>query len=69
MKLVYVVDDDEAVRDFLFQFLSSLAGYNVEVFELAWAALDRCRAQRPDCIVSDVRMLHGSWTASSSRKS
>jgi two-component system response regulator FixJ len=55
MTLVYIVDDDEAVRDSL-SILVESAGYEVEVFELAWAALDRCRARRPDCILSDVRM-------------
>ena len=55
MTLVYIVDDDEAVRDSL-SILVESAGYEVEVFELAWAALDRCRGRRPDCILSDVRM-------------
>jgi two-component system response regulator FixJ len=55
MTLIYVVDDDEAVRDSI-SILMESAGYEVEAFELAWAALDRCRARRPDCILSDVRM-------------
>jgi two-component system response regulator FixJ len=55
MTLIYVVDDDEAVRDSISVLMES-AGYQVEVFELAWAALDRCRVRRPDCILSDVRM-------------
>ena len=55
MTLIYIVDDDEAVRDSLSLLMES-AGYEVEVFELAWAALDRCRVRRPDCILSDVRM-------------
>lgn len=55
MTLVYIVDDDEAVRDSLAILVES-AGYEVEVFELAYAALDRCRERRPDCILSDVRM-------------
>jgi two-component system response regulator FixJ len=45
----------EAVRDSLSILIES-AGYEVEAFELAWAALDRCRARRPDCILSDVKM-------------
>jgi two-component system response regulator FixJ len=53
--LVYIVDDDEAVRDSLSILIES-AGFDVETFELAWAALDRCRARPPDCILSDVRM-------------
>jgi two-component system response regulator FixJ len=55
MTLVYVLDDDEAVRDSL-TILIETSGYEVEAFELALAALDRCRARRPDCILSDVRM-------------
>jgi two-component system response regulator FixJ len=55
MTLVYVVDDDEAVRDSL-AILIEASGYEVEVFDLALAALDRCRERLPDCIVSDVRM-------------
>ena len=53
--LVYVVDDDEAIRDSL-SILLELAGHEVETFELALAALDRCLARHPDCILSDVRM-------------
>jgi two-component system response regulator FixJ len=55
MILVYIVDDDEAVRDSL-SILVESAGYEVAAFELAYAALDRCRERRPDCILSDVRM-------------
>jgi two-component system response regulator FixJ len=55
MTLVYIVDDDEPVRDSLAILVES-GGYEVEVFELAFAALDRCRERRPDCILSDVRM-------------
>jgi two-component system, LuxR family, response regulator FixJ len=55
MTLIYVVDDDEAVRDSLSILLES-AGHEVETFDLALAALDRCRTRRPDCILSDVRM-------------
>jgi two-component system response regulator FixJ len=55
MTLIYIVDDDEAVRDSL-SILIEAAGYRVEAFELAYAALDACRERRPDCILSDVRM-------------
>lgn len=55
MTIVYIVDDDEGVRDSL-SLLVEAAGYDVETFETAFAALDRCRQQRPDCIIADVRM-------------
>ncbi len=55
MTLLYILDDDPAVRDSLAILVES-AGYETETFELAWGALDRCRARRPDCIVSDIRM-------------
>jgi two-component system response regulator FixJ len=54
-KLVYVVDDDEAVRDSLTLLLES-AGHRVVAFEAAADALSTCRTKRPDCIVTDVRM-------------
>ena len=53
--LVYVVDDDEAVRDSLTMLLES-AGFQVEPFESATGALTRCHEQRPACILTDVRM-------------
>jgi two-component system response regulator FixJ len=55
MTLIYIVDDDEAVRDSLSILLQS-AAYETEAFELALAALDGCRTRCPDCILSDVRM-------------
>lgn len=55
MNLVYVVDDDDGVRDSLSILIES-AGFAAAAFETAAAALDRCRTQRPDCIVTDVRM-------------
>lgn len=55
MSLIYIVDDDDAVRDSLAILIES-AGHEAETFDLALAALDRCRTQRPDCILSDVRM-------------
>ena len=54
-KLIYVVDDDEAVRDSLAMLLES-ADLDVAVFDGAPAALAACRKRRPDCIVTDVRM-------------
>jgi two-component system response regulator FixJ len=55
VRLVFIVDDDEGMRDSLAMLVES-AGFAVESFELALAALDRCRERRPDCIVTDIRM-------------
>jgi two-component system response regulator FixJ len=55
MSLIYVVDDDDGVRDSLSILIES-AGFATASFETAAAALDRCRTRRPDCIVTDVRM-------------
>lgn len=55
MTLIYVVDDDDAVRDSLAILLES-AGLEVEAFPGAQPALDRCREKIPDCVVTDVRM-------------
>jgi two-component system, LuxR family, response regulator FixJ len=52
---IYVVDDDDAVRDSLALLLES-AGLRVEAFAGAAEALARCREQRPACVVTDVRM-------------
>ena len=54
-KLVFIVDDDEAVRDSLELLLES-AGHAVKAFEAAADALDSCRGSLPACIVTDVRM-------------
>jgi len=54
-KLVFIVDDDEAVRDSLELLLES-AGHLVQAFETAADALASCRARLPACIVTDVRM-------------
>jgi two-component system, LuxR family, response regulator FixJ len=55
MTLIYIVDDDDAVRDSLGVLLES-AGLQVECFPGAEAVLERCRTQAPDCVVTDVRM-------------
>lgn len=55
MTLVYVVDDDDAVRDSLGMLLES-AGLEVAVFPSARGALDLCREKRPDCLLTDIRM-------------
>jgi two-component system response regulator FixJ len=54
-RLVYIVDDDEAVRDSLALLLES-AGHDVAAFETAIQALESCRDRRPHCIITDVRM-------------
>lgn len=54
-KLVYIVDDDDAVRDALSLLVES-AGYEVEAFETAVSALESCRKGPPDCIITDIRM-------------
>jgi two-component system, LuxR family, response regulator FixJ len=54
-RLVFIVDDDEAVRDSLGLLLEA-AGHSVQAFEAAQDALEACRARVPACIVTDVRM-------------
>src|SRR5690242_19225576 len=54
-RLVFIGDDDEAVRDSLELLLES-AGHLVKAFEAAADALESCRARLPACIVTDVRM-------------
>jgi two-component system response regulator FixJ len=54
-RLVFIVDDDEAVRDSLDLLLES-AGHAVQAFEAAADALAACRSRLPACIVTDVRM-------------
>lgn len=55
MTLIYIVDDDDAVRDSLAILLES-AGFEVESFAAAEPALDRCKVKLPACVVTDVRM-------------
>ena len=52
---VYVIDDDEAVRDSLL-FLLDSAGFEVTLFETAQQLLDTLPALSFGCVVSDVRM-------------
>lgn len=54
-RIIYVVDDDEAVRDSLTLLLES-AGHAVEAFEAAGDALASCSARRPSCVITDIRM-------------
>ncbi len=52
---VYVVDDDESVRNAMARLLKSV-GLRVEVFGSARAFLDHERADVPGCLLLDVRM-------------
>jgi two-component system response regulator FixJ len=52
---VYVIDDDEAMRDSL-HFLLDSAGFGVTLFETAQNFLDQLRHLAFGCVVSDVRM-------------
>lgn len=52
---VFIVDDDDAVRDSLALLLES-AGLEVESFDNAADALARCEKTRPACVITDVRM-------------
>jgi two-component system response regulator FixJ len=53
--LVFVVDDDEAVRDSM-QLLLEANGHQVQVFEAARHALEACAGTAPACIITDIRM-------------
>ena len=53
--VVYVVDDDEAMRDSL-AFLLGAAGFSVQTFESAALLLDVLPDSPGGCLVSDVRM-------------
>ncbi len=52
---VFVVDDDQAVRDSLRWLLESV-GHGVETFESAHEFLDSYDPNRPGCLVLDVRI-------------
>ena len=52
---VYVIDDDEAMRDSL-NFLLESANFNVTLFETALKFLDVLPSLAFGCVVSDVRM-------------
>src|SRR5450755_4520840 len=52
---VYVIDDDEAMRDSL-NFLLDSAGFKVTLFESALNFLDALPGLDFGCVVSDVRM-------------
>lgn len=52
---VYVIDDDEAVRDSLLV-LVEIAGYAVRGFESALDFLEAAAQLPPGCVITDVRM-------------
>jgi FixJ family two-component response regulator len=52
---VYVVDDDEAVRDSL-QWLLEGKGYRVRCFDSAESFLSRYDAREVACLIVDIRM-------------
>ena len=53
--VVFVVDDDPAVRSSL-EFLISTVGLQVETFDSAEAALQRVLPDAPSCLILDVRL-------------
>jgi len=53
--VVFVVDDDESVREALASLIRS-AGWTVEVFVSAQEFLARPRAEGPSCLILDVRL-------------
>jgi two-component system, LuxR family, response regulator FixJ len=52
---VYVIDDDEAMRDSL-EFMLDSAGFRVRLFDSARKFLDSLSSIEFGCVVSDVRM-------------
>ncbi|MCC7271667.1 MAG: response regulator transcription factor [Alphaproteobacteria bacterium] len=54
-RVVYIVDDDAAVRDSLSMLLRS-AGLGVETYPAAAPFLERAASLRPGCVLLDVRM-------------
>ena len=54
-RVVYVVDDDEAVRESLSALLEANA-YTVRTFALARDFLGAAPTLRPGCLVADIRM-------------
>jgi len=52
---VYIVDDDQAVRDSLSWLIESI-NINVKVFSSAQEFLDNYKSDNPGCLIADVRM-------------
>jgi two-component system response regulator FixJ len=53
--LIYVVDDDDAMRDSLEQLLTA-KGFSVATFDSAQAFLTSFEPNRAGCVVADIRM-------------
>ena len=53
--LVYIVDDEESIRDSLKMLLQTL-NYKTICFESAQEFLDKCELTRPACLLVDVCM-------------
>src|SRR4030042_1477808 len=53
---ILVVDDDKAIRDFLFEALTRLGGYQVEVAGNAVEALERVKKEDFDLVLTDMKM-------------
>ena len=54
-RTVFIVDDDEAVRDSL-DVLLEAAGYATETFESGKVFLEACKSDKSGCVLLDVRM-------------
>lgn len=52
---VYVIDDDEALRDSL-GFLLGVAGFSVRVFDSASSFLDALHGIHSGCLITDIQM-------------
>lgn len=52
---VYIIDDDEAVRDSIKELVESV-NLNAEIFESAISFLDSFTADKAGCLVLDIRM-------------
>jgi FixJ family two-component response regulator len=63
---VFIVDDDEAVRDSIQELVHSV-GLNAEVYASAHQYLETFDPERPGCLVLDVRMAHMSGRALQAR--
>lgn len=59
---VFIVDDDEAVRDSIYELVSSV-GLSAEVYASAHQYLEIFDPERPGCLVLDVRMARMSGLA------